>query len=348
MIDLRSDTVTRPTPDMIRAMTQAPVGDDVMQDDPTVQRLQQVLAERAGFEAGLFFPSGTQSNLAALMAHCQRGDEYIVGQLAHTYKYEGGGAAVLGSIQPQPIEHAPDGSLPLEKIEAAIKPVDFHFARTRLLALENTFQGKVIGPDYIGRAAALARQHGLGVHLDGARVMNAAVAGGQTLAAVCALFDSVSICFSKGLGAPVGSVLVGARDCIEQARRWRKVLGGGMRQSGLLAAACLYALDHHVERLADDHRRAEALAAGLRDIDALHVVYQATNMVFVDIPAEHAESLTAHMNARGVAMRAVYGGTTRLVTHLDIDDQAIAQVVAAFKGYFSAVASAKYPERASA
>jgi len=335
MIDLRSDTVTRPTADMVRAMTSAPLGDDVMQDDPTVQRLQHLLAERAGFEAGLFFPTGTQSNLAGLMAHCQRGDEYIVGQRAHTYKYEGGGAAVLGSIQPQPIEHAADGSLPLEKIEAAIKPVDFHFARTRLLALENTFQGMVIDAQYIDRAAALARQHGLSVHLDGARVFNAAVASQQDVATVCAPFDSVSVCFSKGLGAPVGSVLLGSRDVIEQALRWRKVLGGGMRQSGLLAAACLYAMDHHVQRLADDHRRAERLAAGLRTIDELNVVYQATNMVFVDVPGEHAQALTDHLGTQGVIMRAVYGGTTRLVTHLDIDDAGIERVIAGFKGYFS-------------
>ncbi|RYF59267.1 MAG: low-specificity L-threonine aldolase [Comamonadaceae bacterium] len=335
MIDLRSDTVTRPTADMVRAMTSAPLGDDVMQDDPTVQRLQHLLAERAGFEAGLFFPTGTQSNLAGLMAHCQRGDEYIVGQRAHTYKYEGGGAAVLGSIQPQPIEHAADGSLPLEKIEAAIKPVDFHFARTRLLALENTFQGMVIDAQYINRAAALARQHGLSVHLDGARVFNAAVASQQDVATVCAPFDSVSVCFSKGLGAPVGSVLLGSRDVIEQALRWRKVLGGGMRQSGLLAAACLYAMDHHVQRLADDHRRAERLAAGLRTIDELNVVYQATNMVFVDVPGEHAQALTDDLATQGVIMRAVYGGTTRLVTHLDIDDAGIERVIAGFKGYFS-------------
>ncbi|MFA4914406.1 MAG: low-specificity L-threonine aldolase [Burkholderiaceae bacterium] len=335
MIDLRSDTVTRPTADMVRAMTSAPLGDDVMQDDPTVQRLQHLLAERAGFEAGLFFPTGTQSNLAGLMAHCQRGDEYIVGQRAHTYKYEGGGAAVLGSIQPQPIEHAADGSLPLEKIEAAIKPVDFHFARTRLLALENTFQGMVIDAQYINRAAALARQHGLSVHLDGARVFNAAVASQQDVATVCAPFDSVSVCFSKGLGAPVGSVLLGSRDVIGQALRWRKVLGGGMRQSGLLAAACLYAMDHHVQRLADDHRRAERLAAGLRTIDELNVVYQATNMVFVDVPGEHAQALTDDLATQGVIMRAVYGGTTRLVTHLDIDDAGIERVIAGFKSYFS-------------
>ncbi len=336
MIDLRSDTVTRPTPQMLSAMTQAQVGDDVMADDPTVQRLQRELAERGGFEAGLFFPSGTQSNLAGLMAHCQRGDEYIVGQRAHTYKYEGGGAAVLGSIQPQPIEHASDGSLPLEKIKAAIKPDDFHFARTRLLALENTFQGMVIDADYIRRAAALAREHGMGVHLDGARIFNACVASNQDLQTMCAPFDSVSVCFSKGLGAPVGSVLLGSNELISRARRWRKVLGGGMRQSGFLAAACLHAMTYHVQRLADDHRRAEKLAAGLAEVDALHVVYQATNMVFVDFAPEDAEPLTRHLQGLGIAMRGVYGGTTRLVTHLDIDDAAIERVIAGVKQYFSA------------
>ncbi len=214
MIDLRSDTVTRPSQAMLAAMTAAETGDDVWGDDPTVLRLQAVMAERAGKEAGLFFPSGTQSNLAALMAHCERGDEYIVGQLAHTYKYEGGGAAVLGSIQPQPIENAPDGTLPLAKIAAAIKPIDNHFARTRLLALENTIGGQVLPEGYVQEATAFARSRGLSLHLDGARVCNAAVASGRSIAELGAPFDSMSICFSKGLGAPVGSVLVGNRALI--------------------------------------------------------------------------------------------------------------------------------------
>ena len=335
MIDLRSDTVTRPTDAMRQAMARAEVGDDVMNDDPTVQRLQAVVAERAGKAEGLYFPSGTQSNLAALMAHCERGDEYIVGQLSHTYKYEGGGAAVLGSIQPQPIEHAPDGSLPLEKIEAAIKAVDFHFARTRLLALENTFHGKVIPADYIKTAAALARSRGLFVHLDGARVFNAAVASDKPLAEMTADFDTVSLCFSKGLGAPVGSVLVGDAAFIARARRWRKVLGGGMRQAGVLAAACLYALDHHVERLADDHRRAERLARALSDIDGLRVQGQSTNMVFLDIPSDHLPGLTRHLAEQGVVISGGYGGPTRLVTHLDVDDDAITSVVQGFEQFFT-------------
>ncbi|WP_025137164.1 low-specificity L-threonine aldolase [Achromobacter sp. DH1f] len=330
MIDLRSDTVTRPTPAMLQAMTRAPLGDDVMGDDPTVNRLQQAVAERAGKAAGLFFPSGTQSNLAGLMAHCERGDEYLVGQLAHTYKYEGGGAAVLASIQPQPIEHAEDGSLPLEKLAAALKPEgDPHFARTRLLALENTFHGKLVPADYIRAATDWARSHGLGTHLDGARVFNAAVASGKPLADMCESFDSVSICFSKGLGAPVGSVLVGSAELIARARRWRKMLGGGLRQSGVLAAACLYALEHNVDRLADDHDNARQLAEGLRGIAGVRVLSQDTNMVFAQFEPARCEELTAALAADGILMRAVYGGPTRLVTHLDVSAADVRRVVEA-------------------
>lgn len=330
MIDLRSDTVTRPTPAMLQAMTSAPLGDDVMGDDPTVNRLQQAVAERAGKAAGLFFPSGTQSNLAGLMAHCERGDEYLVGQLAHTYKYEGGGAAVLASIQPQPIEHAEDGSLPLEKLAAALKPEgDPHFARTRLLALENTFHGKLIAASYIRAATDWARGHGLATHLDGARVFNAAVASGKPLAEMCEPFDSVSICFSKGLGAPVGSVLVGSADLIARARRWRKMLGGGLRQSGVLAAACLYALEHNVDRLADDHDNARQLAEGLRGIAGVRVLSQDTNMVFAEFEPARCDALTAALAADGIMMRAVYGGPTRLVTHLDVSAEDVRRVVEA-------------------
>ncbi|MFY2644332.1 low-specificity L-threonine aldolase [Achromobacter insuavis] len=330
MIDLRSDTVTRPSPAMLQAMVSAPLGDDVMGDDPTVIQLQQAVAERAGKAAGLFFPSGTQSNLAGLMAHCERGDEYLVGQQAHTYKYEGGGAAVLASIQPQPIEHAEDGSLPLDKLAAALKPEgDPHFARTRLLALENTFHGKLIPADYVRAATDWARGHGLATHLDGARVFNAAVASGKPLAEMCAPFDSVSICFSKGLGAPVGSVLVGSAELIARARRWRKVLGGGLRQSGVLAAACLYALEHNVERLAEDHANARLLADGLRGIAGVRVLSQDTNMVFVEFEPARCDALTAALAADGILMRAVYGGPTRLVTHLDVSNADVRRVVEA-------------------
>ncbi|WP_414440396.1 low-specificity L-threonine aldolase [Burkholderia sp. 22PA0106] len=333
MIDLRSDTVTRPSQPMLAAMTAAEVGDDVWGDDPTVARLQAVTAERAGKAAGLFFPSGTQSNLAALMAHCGRGDEYLVGQQAHTYKYEGGGAAVLGSIQPQPLDNAPDGSLPLERIAAAIKPIDHHFARTRLLALENTIGGKVLPAGYVDEATALARSRGLAAHLDGARVCNAAVASGVSLEALCAPFDSVSICFSKGLGAPVGSVLVGSRELIDTASRWRKVLGGGMRQSGVLAAACLYALDHHVERLADDHANAERLAAGLAQIGEVKVLSQATNMVFAQFPEADCVALEAWLKARGILTQMLYA--SRFVTHRDVSGEDIDTFVAAVGAFFA-------------
>ena len=341
VIDLRSDTVTRPTPGMLAAMTAAPVGDDVYGDDPTVLRLQETVAALAGKEAALFLPSGTQSNLAALMAHCERGDEYIVGQQAHTYRWEGGGAAVLGSIVPQPIDNEPDGTLPLGKIAAAVKAfgpgLGVHFARTRLLALENTFQGRVVPAGYLREAAALARSRGLAVHLDGARVCNAAVAQGITLADACAPFDSVSICCSKGLGAPVGSVLAGGRDLIERAHRWRKVLGGGMRQAGFLAAACLYAFEHHLERLAEDHRNAERLAAGLGGIQELEVAGQATNMVFVRVPEAHCGPLERHLAERGIVVQLASSArqVSRLVTHLDVAAADVDTVVGAVQGYFA-------------
>ncbi|ASC63271.1 low-specificity L-threonine aldolase [Achromobacter denitrificans] len=336
MIDLRSDTVTRPSAAMLQAMVAAPLGDDVMGDDPTVIRLQEAVAERAGKAAGLFFPSGTQSNLGALMAHCERGDEYLVGQLAHTYKYEGGGAAVLGSIQPQPVEHAADGSLPLEKLAAALKPAgDAHFARTRLLALENTFHGKLIPASYVQAATDWARQHGLATHLDGARVFNAAVASGKPLADMCQPFDSVSICFSKGLGAPVGSVLVGSAELIARAHRWRKMLGGGLRQAGVLAAACLYALEHNVDRLAEDHANARLLAEGLGGIAGVTVLSQDTNMVFVQVEPALCDGLTAALDAQNIKMRAVYGGPTRLVTHLDISADDVRRAVRAVADYCS-------------
>jgi threonine aldolase len=336
-IDLRSDTVTRPTPGMLAAMGAARVGDDVWGDDPTVNELQAVVAERAGKEAALFLPSGTQSNLAGLMAHCERGDEYIVGQLAHTYKYEGGGAAVLGSIVPQPIENAADGTLPLDKVAAAVKHhgpgLGAHFARTRLLALENTFNGKVLPAAYVAEAAAFAQGHGLALHLDGARLWNAMAAQGLSLRQACAPFDSASLCFSKGLGAPVGSVLVGSRDFIERAYRWRKVLGGGMRQAGFLAAACLYALEHHVERLAEDHENAGRLARGLEAVPQAGVLGQATNMVFVRFPEAHCQALEAHLAERGVLVQVA--PETRLVTHLDVSRADVERFLGAVTEYFA-------------
>jgi threonine aldolase len=336
MIDLRSDTVTRPTPAMYDAMHAAPVGDDVWGDDPTVNAFQQRIAEKVGKDAALLFPSGTQSNLVALMAHCERGDEYIVGQSAHTYRYEGGGAAVLGSIQPQPIENAADGSLPLEKVRAAVKADDFHFARTRLLALENTIGGKVLPSDYVMQATALAREYGLATHLDGARLFNAAVASHTPLDTLCLPFDSVSLCFSKGLGAPIGSVLVGSQALIDRARRWRKVVGGGMRQSGIIAAACQHALEHHVDSLADDHRRAEQLADALGALPGVELASIATNMLFVRFPTDHAAPLTAWLKEHGILLDPLYAdGKTRLVIHRDISDNDIDKVIEKIAAYFS-------------
>ena len=321
---------------MLAAMSAAPVGDDVWGDDPTVNRLQAMMAEATRKEAALFFPSGTQSNLAALMSHCERGDEYIVGQMAHTYRWEGGGAAVLGSIQPQPIEQEADGTMPLAKIAAAIKPfgpgLGTHFARTRLLALENTWGGRVLPQRYVLEAAELARSKALSVHLDGARAFNAAVASETTIAEILGPFDSASLCISKGLGAPVGAVLVGTREFIERAHRWRKMLGGGMRQAGYVAAACIYALQHNVERLHEDHENAIALAAGLRDIEEITVLGQSTNVVFLNIPEVHAKPLEGFLKDRGMLMQGVYAA--RLVTHLDVSRDDVDAFVGAVKDFF--------------
>lgn len=330
MIDFRSDTVTKPTQEMRAAMAFADVGDDVYGDDPTVNALEKQVAELLGKEDAVFVPSGTQSNLVGLMAHCQRGDEYIVGQNAHTYKYEAGGAAVLGSIQPQPVDFAADGSLPLDVAAAKIKEPDSHFARTRLLAIENTHDGKPLPTDYLDSLRPFVDAHGLGLHLDGARMWNAAVASGRTPAAVAAPFDTVSVCFSKGLGAPVGSALVGRRDLVAEARRWRKMVGGGMRQAGILAAGAAYALDHHIDRLADDHARATTLAEALDVIDGLDVVSVQTNMVFVDVAADPA-TWGKHLAEAGIVVSAA--PRTRLVTHLDIDDAGVAAMIAACQSF---------------
>jgi len=332
-IDLRSDTVTRPGPGMRRAMAEAEVGDDVFGDDPTVNRLQDACAERIGMEAGLFFPTGTQSNLAALMSHCARGEEVIVGQEAHTYRYEAGGMAVLGSIQPQPLQNRPDGSLDLAEVEAAIKPNDPHFAVTKLVALENTIGGKVLPRAYLADAVALARRRGLWLHLDGARVFNAAVKLGVPVDRLCEGFDTVSVCLSKGLGAPAGTVLVGRRDVIDRAKRVRKMLGGTMRQSGVLAAAGLYALAHHEDRLAEDHANAERLGRGLASL-GLRVEPVQTNMVFVHVPRESEAPLRAHLASRG--LMTLPGPRMRLVTHLDVDAAGIDRAVEAFASFFRA------------
>ncbi|NRH40475.1 low-specificity L-threonine aldolase [Pseudomonas sp. MS15a(2019)] len=329
MIDLRSDTVTQPTPAMRQAMLDAELGDDVYGEDPTVTRLEQRLAGDLGLEAGLFVPSGTMSNLLGLLAHCERGDEYLVGQQAHTYKYEGGGAAVLGSIQPQPIEMAADGSLDLDLVRSYIKADDFHFARTRLLALENTMHGKVLPLAYLAAARAFTREHGLALHLDGARLYNAAVKLGVPVREISQHFDSVSICLSKGLGAPVGSVLCGDAELIAKARRWRKVVGGGMRQAGMLAAAGLHALDHQVERLAEDHAHAAQLGTALAEL-GYQVEPVQTNMVYLAMGNE-APALQAFLAARGI--RISLAPRLRLVTHLDVNAADIEAVIAAFAAY---------------
>lgn len=332
-IDLRSDTVTQPTEGMRAAMAAAEVGDDVYGEDPTINRLEATAAARLSTESALFCTSGTQSNLLALLCHCERGDEYIVGQQAHTYQYEGGGAAALGSIHPQPLNFEADGTLDLARVAAAIKPDDFHFPPTRLLCLENTCAGRVLPLGYLGAARRLVDERGLGLHLDGARIFNASVALGVAAAEIARDFDSISFCLSKGLGAPVGSLLCGPADFVTEARRWRKSLGGGMRQAGIVAAAGLYALEHNVARLAEDHAHAASLARGLRDIEELTVTAVQTNMVFIDVGGADSTSLAEFLRRRGVMIQGA--GQIRLVTHLDIGAADIETVVGAFKAFFA-------------
>ena len=343
IVDLRSDTLTKPCTGMRRAMAEAEVGDDVFVEDPTVKRLEDSLAERAGHEAGLFFPSGTQSNLVALLSHCQRGDEYIVGQNAHTYRYEAGGAAVLGSIQPQPLEHADDGTIPLHKIRAAIKVDDVHFAKSRVLALENTIGGKIIPQQYIADAAELAREASLIFHLDGARVFNAAVGQGFELSEITSRFDSVSICLSKGLGAPIGSVLVSNKAVINEARRWRKMVGGGMRQVGVLAAAGLFALDNNVSRLADDHALAARLADQISDIEGLTVVggRSHTNMVYLQADGDRGQDFLEYCADSGIKFTG--NDLARLVVHKDISAEMIDRAAKVIQQYFEVAAQGATP-----
>jgi threonine aldolase len=343
LVDLRSDTVTQPTPAMREAMMAAPLGDDVFGDDPSVNALQDKIAAMLGFEAALFVPTGTQSNLCAILSHCQRGDEYIVGQMHHCYRWEAGGGAVFGSVQPQPLAHQPDGTLAIADIEAAIKPDDPHFAKSRLLALENTLGGAVIPMAYIEEATSLAKRKGLGRHLDGARLFNAAVeqarrngSDAKTEARrIAQCFDTVSVCFSKGLGAPVGSALCGSKELIARARRVRKMAGGAMRQAGLLAAAASHALDHNVDRLAQDHALARRLAEGLSGIEGLQVEAPQTNIMFVDLvgPArEKSAQLLDHLKAQGVLATGLY--RLRFVTHLDVDAAGVDRAVAAIRSFF--------------
>ena len=342
-VDLRSDTVTQPSQGMRAAMNAAPLGDDVFGDDPSVNALQDKIAAMLGFEAALFVPTGTQSNLCAILSHCQRGDEYIVGQMQHCYRWEAGGGAVFGSVQPQPINHQPDGTLALADIESAIKPDDPHFARSRMLALENTLGGKLLPFDYIEAATSLAKKRGLTRHLDGARLFNAAVAQAAQTGSdarsearrIAQCFDTVSVCFSKGLGAPVGSALCGSKELIGRARRVRKMAGGAMRQAGVLAAAASYALDHNIDRLQQDHDLAARLAQGLEGIEGLVVESPQTNIMFVDLTGaarEKSEALLEHLASQGVMATGLY--RLRFATHLDVDEAGVDRAVAAIRAFF--------------
>ncbi|MDP1602192.1 MAG: low-specificity L-threonine aldolase [Legionella sp.] len=336
-IDLRSDTVTRPTKGMLKAMMNAEVGDDVYGEDVSVKKLETIIAERAGKEAAIFAPSGTQSNLIALMSHCERGDEYIAGQTAHTYLWEGGGAAVLGSIQPQPLDFEEDGSLCLKKVALAIKIKDDHHARSKLFCLENTTQGKVLPLDYLTTIKPFCDTHELSSHLDGARLFNASVKLNVPLQTLCSHFDSISICLSKGLGAPVGSLLCGSKDFIQKARRWRKMLGGGMRQAGILAAAGIYALEHQVERLQEDHDNAAFLAQELARMDEITIDrrFLHTNIVSLRIN-DNYQQLKTHMSGQGILFPRQPNklGFIRLVTHLDVTRNDLIKVIEELKNFF--------------
>jgi len=336
LIDLRSDTVSRPSDAMRETMAAAEVGDDVYGEDPSVTALENMAAEMFGKPAALFLSSGTQSNLAALLSHCQRGDEYIIGDSYHVFRAEAGGAAVLGGISPFPLPTDDAGGLSLTQVEAAIKPDDPHYPSSRLVCLENTVSGRIQRPDHIAAIADMAHGHGLAVHLDGARIMNVAVALGAKPADLAAPVDSLSVCLSKGLGAPVGSVLCGAQDFVARARRMRKMLGGGMRQAGILAVCGSYALAHNVARLAEDHANAAKLADGLAAIPQLHVDRSAveTNMVFIAPDSAVHAPLRAHLADHGIVLGGG-GQKIRLVTHLDVDSGDIDRVVDAMNSYFA-------------
>ena len=308
-IDLRSDTITRPTPAMRKAMAEAEVGDDVFKEDPTVNRLEALAARCMGKPAALLVASGTMGNLVAQLAHCGRGDETILGDQSHVFYYEQGGASALGGIHPRTLTNAPDGTIPLEKIEAAIRPDDVHFPRSRLIILENTHnrcQGTPLSPQYMTAIGELASSHNLKLHIDGARIFNAGAALGVDAARLVAAGDSVTFCLSKGLAAPVGSMLCGDEAFIERARRVRKSLGGGMRQAGVIAAAGLVALSEMVDRLAEDHANARELALGLAHIPGLHIDPDAvaTNIVYFALKKRgmSAPALAAALQAEGVRL----------------------------------------------
>ena len=332
LIDLRSDTVTRPTQAMRDAMLRAPLGDDVYGEDPSVNALEQQVADLLDKEAGLFVSSGTQSNLLGVMAHCQRGEEVIVGNRYHVYQHEACGASVLGSVAICPLPTDQNASISLGDFKDAIKDkADAHYPVSQLLSLENTVSGKVQDKTHVISLCEFAHQQGMRTHLDGARLMNAAVAQGVTASELAAPFDSVSLCLSKGLGAPVGSVLSGSRAVIGRARRLRKMLGGGMRQAGMLAAAGSYALAHHVERLQQDHVHAARLADGINAIDGLSAE-QHTNMVFMRAPESILLALQTELCKQGICI-ALQQPETRLVVHLDVSADDIEQVLLAIQNY---------------
>lgn len=338
-IDLRSDTVTRPSPGMREAMATAEVGDDVYGEDSSINALEARVAKLTGKEAALLCSSGTQSNLLGILSHCQRGEEYIVGGPYHTYKYEAGGAAVLGSVVPHTLPLLDDGSIDLAVLEAAVKADDPHFAISRLIALENTHQGKIIAQSFMQAARDIADRHQLNLHLDGARLFNASVATGLSMQELAAPFDSVSVCCSKGLGAPVGSLLCGDEALIKRARRWRKMLGGGMRQAGILAAGIDYALDNNIERLQLDHRHAEQLSKALADLPGVRIESTPTNMLYLHFSQpQDAERVAAQLGRQGIRVPAAQ--SMRLVTHLDIEPAHIEVVVEAFRNALSGGESA--------
>lgn len=335
-IDLRSDTVTQPTPTMRQAMAAAVVGDDVYGEDPTVNRLEELVAARLGKEAALFVPSGTMGNLIAVLSHCGRGDEMILGDQSHIFHYEQGGAAAVGGVHPRTLPNRPDGTLDMQQIEDAIRGDNEHYPVTRLIALENTQNrcgGSVLTPDYMDAVGALALAHRLKLHVDGARLWNAAVALGVSPARLAATADSVSVCFSKGLAAPVGSAVAGSREFIRRARRMRKQVGGGMRQAGVLAAAALVALEEMVERLAEDHEHARRLAHGLAAIDGIRLdpTSVQTNIVYFDVvkPGWRAAQLSTALAAAGVLVNPTAAQRLRAVTHYSITAADIERTVAA-------------------
>lgn len=337
VIDLRSDTVTKPSKQMLNFMMQADVGDDVYGEDPTVTKLEEMISDMCATETAVFTPSGTQSNLIGLLAHCQRGDEYIVGQTAHTYMWEGGGAAVLGSIQPQPIDFEADGTLSLTKIDHAIKPIDVHHARTKLVCLENTTSGKVLPLDYLKQFSEFCTSKNLKKHLDGARIFNAAVKLGVDIKEISQYFDSISICLSKGLGAPIGSVLCGNQELIREARHWRKMLGGGMRQAGFLAAGGIYALQNNINRLADDHANAQYLATELAKINEIAVDISSlqTNIFFITVKTNYEDLRMYLLNQDIIFPKSPNkNGKVRLVTHLDVTNSDCKRVIQAITQFY--------------